>query len=63
MGALVCVHVWANAEFAPHQTAATSSRILTDFIFQLMVNEPPAKVLGKWILRIKIYGLGFSSLV
>jgi hypothetical protein len=32
LGALVCVHVWAKAEFKPHESATSNSRILRDFI-------------------------------
>ena len=32
LGALVCVQVWAKAEYEPHESAATNSRILRDFI-------------------------------
>jgi hypothetical protein len=47
-GALVCVHVWAQAKFAMPQTTATSRRIVMGFIRQLVTNRTPA---GKFVKR------------
>jgi hypothetical protein len=49
IGALVCVHVWAEAEFKLHQTTIASSRFWKSFICQLWTNQPFAGIFSKGI--------------